>query len=108
MTSCSINYVDAEENVFSKDFHFGCWADARLVDIAPGFHEDILGTANGFLWASCNAGTHGAILTELYGTNAATANYLYPNAAFKDTLFQSITTNPAAVLSLTPSITGTP
>ncbi len=105
-TWCSINYVDAEENVFSKDFHFGCWADARLVDIAPGFHENILGTANGFLWAQCGAGTHGAIQTKL--SSFAGPNYVYPDAAFKDTLFQSITTNPAAVLSLTPSITGTP
>lgn len=106
-TWCSINYVDAEEHQFSKDFHFGCWADARLVDIAPGFHADILGTANGFLWAECDAGTHGALMTDLTFTDED-AFYFYPDGAFKDTLFQSITTNPGAVLKLTPSITGTP
>ena len=105
-TWCSINYVDAEENQFSKDFHFGCWADARLAEIAPGIQEAILGTANGFLWAECGAGTHGAIQTQL--TAPGPAPYPYPTAAYKDTLFQSITTNPGATLSLTPSITGTP
>jgi hypothetical protein len=105
-TSCSLNYVNAEERVFSRNFAFGCWSDSRLIDISPNFHENVLGTANGFLWVQCDAGTHGALLTRLAGS---TANYPYPpQADFKDTLFQSVTTNPSARLCLTPSITGGP
>ena len=102
-TQCSLNYVDAEENVFSRSLDFRCWIDRDLRDIAPGFLENILGTANGFLWLECDAGTHGAIITELSGS---TDNYPYPYSEHADTMFQSVTTNAGAELRLTPSIIG--
>lgn len=106
VTTCSLNYVNANEIRFSRNFSFGCWSDSRLLDIAAGFHEDILGTANGFLWAQCSPGTHGAILTRLSG---GTQNYPYPsNADFKDTLFQSVTTDGRATLYLTPFVVDNP
>jgi len=102
-TACSMNFVNAEERVFSRNFGFGCWANSRLVDISPNFHENILGTANGFLWIQCSEGTHGALLTSLAGS---VGSYPYSLASeFKDTLFQSVTTNPGAKLKMTPSIT---
>ena len=78
--------------------------DPRLL---PGSNEDFLGTANGFLWVQCeNPGTHGAIQTALTGGHE---NYIYSDqSGFSDTLFQSATTNPGAVLHLTPDITGLP
>ncbi len=94
-TACSINYVDNQEHMKSASYNFGCWTDTSLTAVAPGFGT--LPTPNGFLWAQCDAGTHGAIMT-LRGTNDS----------FKDTLFQSVTTTASAVLRLTPSITGTP
>jgi len=103
-TACSMNFVNAEERVYSRSFSFGCWSDSRLLDISANFHEDILGTANGFLWVQCDAGTHGALMTSLTGS---TTNYPYAvQSDFKDTLFQSVTTNPNARLKMTPSITG--
>ena len=104
-TSCTINYADAEENMDSRSFNFGCWVDVALADLAPGLNESILGTANGFLWAACDAGTHGALLTN---TLSGHDYYDYPDAAFKDTLFQSTTSDATAVLHITPSVTGTP
>jgi hypothetical protein len=104
-TWCSINYVNAEEDRASDDYHFDCWAEKRLVDIAPGFHENILGTANGFLWAQCSAGTHGAMMTFI---SSGAPNYPYGSGVYKDTLFQSVTTDATAELWLTPDITGTP
>lgn len=103
-TSCNLNFVNAEERVYSRNFSFGCWSDTRLLDISANFHENILGTANGFLWVQCDQGTHGALMTSLGGS---TANYPYSvQSDFKDTMFQSVTTNPGARLKLTPSITG--
>jgi len=103
-TNCAINYVNAEEDVFSRNYSFDCWSKIDLRDLAPGLHEDILGTANGFLWAQCDAGTHGAMVTDLEGN---TVNYPYPGESeHSDTLFQSTTTNAGAELRLTPSITG--
>jgi len=102
-TACSMNFVNAEERVYSRNFGFGCWSDTRLLDISPNFHENILGTANGFLWIQCSEGTHGALMTHLTGSHY---NYPYTGGAdFKDTLFQSVTTNPGAKLKMTPSIT---
>jgi len=103
-TACSMNFVNAEERVYSRNFGFGCWSDTRLLDISANFHEDILGSANGFLWVQCSEGTHGALMTRL---NGGSGNYQYPSGAdFKDTMFQSVTTNPGAILKMTPSITG--
>jgi len=103
ITNCSLNYVDAEENVTDDAFTFGCWTDTRLLDIGTGFHENILGTANGFIVLECSQGTHGAIQTRLLGN---VAHYPYSTQAdFKDTLFQSAS-DPGAVLRLTPSTTG--
>lgn len=103
-TTCNMNFVNAEERVFSRNFSFGCWSDTRLLDISANFYEDILGTANGFLWVQCGAGTHGALMTSLAGNYG---NYAYSvQSDFKDTMFQSVTTNPGATLYLTPSITG--
>jgi hypothetical protein len=104
VTHCALNYVNAEEVVFSRNLSFDCWEKLDLRDIAPGFIEDILGTANGFLWAECDAGTHGAMVTDLEGS---TPNYPYPRESeHRDTLFQSVTINAGAELRLTPSITG--
>jgi len=106
-TACSINYANAEEQIFSRSFNFDCWTDERLLTIAPGFHELALGTTNGFLWVQCEEGTHGALYTQLNGP--ATSVWPYPGGAdFKDTLFQSTTNSASARLTLTPSITGTP
>jgi hypothetical protein len=106
VTSCSLNYVDAFERMRSASFAFGCWTATPLLDIATGFHESVLGSANGFLWAQCGAGTHGALLTTVTGP---VASYEYPVVAdFKDTMFQSVTVNAQAHLRLTPSITSTP
>ncbi len=99
-TNCSLNYVDAFERVFSRSFSFDCWSDSRLLDIAPGFGT--ISSQNGFLWAQCGAGTHGALMTSINVGGGPL------KADFKDTLFQSVTTNGTAVLTLTPSITGTP
>ena len=95
-TQCSMNYVNAEEEVFGRNFSFGCWSDAPLFSIAPGFDEDILGTANGFLWVRCDAGTQGALVTRVKG------EWVSEHA---DTMFQSTTSAKEAVLDLTPSIT---
>jgi hypothetical protein len=106
-TNCSINYANADEQIFSRNYSFDCWTDRRLLDIAPGFHELALGTTHGFLWVQCEEGTHGALYTQLNGP--ATQIWPYPgNADFKDTLFQSTTNANSARLILTPSITGTP
>lgn len=87
---CEINYVNAEEDRFNADYNFDCYARVNLRDLAPGFIEDILGTANGFLWAQCDEGTHGAMITDLEDT---TSNYTYPDdSQHADTLFQSVTT----------------
>ncbi len=96
-TQCIINYVNAEEDVFGRSFSFGCWSDAPLSTLAPGFLEDILGTANGFLWVRCDAGTHGAMVTSVNGELTS---------EHADTLFQSVTGNREAVLELTSSIAG--
>jgi hypothetical protein len=105
ITNCSLNYVDAEENVTDDAFSFGCWTDTRLLDVGTGFHENILGTANGFIVLECSQGTHGAIQTRLGGTYG---NYPYSvQSDFKDTLFQSAS-DPGAILRLTPSTTGNP
>lgn len=104
VTHCALNYVNAEEVVFSRNLSFDCWEEIELSQVAPGFLEDILGTANGFLWAQCDAGTHGAIVTELGGR---TANYPYPGQSeHADTMFQSVTTNAGAELRMTPSLIG--
>jgi hypothetical protein len=87
---CEINYVNAEEDRFNADYNMDCYARVNLRDLAPGFIEDILGTANGFLWAQCDEGTHGAMITDL---EDPTSNYLYPDdSQHADTLFQSVTT----------------
>lgn len=95
-TQCSLNYVNAEEDVFNRSLSFGCWMDKPLSAIAPGFLEDILGTSNGFLWVKCDAGTHGAIVTQIQDGSFKTEN--------ADTMFQSMTQAPSAVLELTPSV----
>jgi len=107
VTQCSLNYANAEEVIFSRSFSFGCWDDPRLSDLAVGFDEDILGTANGFMWIQCEAGTHGAVVTDLRA-GEQTGNYPYPaNSEARDTLFQSVTVSTAATLKMTPSITVT-
>jgi hypothetical protein len=93
VTQCSLNYVNAEEDMFSRSFSFGCWTDKPLSAIAPGFLEDILGTANGFLWAACDAGTHGAIVTRITGDGGWVSEHA-------DTMFQSVTTGTSAALEL--------
>jgi hypothetical protein len=103
-TYCSLNYANANEVRWSRNFTFGCWTDTRLFSMGPGFHEDILGTANGFLWVQCSDGTHGAIQTAVAGNSGV---YPYaPLSQFKDTLFQSRTESGNAELRLTPDITG--
>jgi hypothetical protein len=114
-TPCSVNYVNANEVKFSRSFSFGCWTDTRLLDplLLPGSHEDILGTANGFVWVGCEPdeedrvpAVHGAIATALLGGHE---NYVYSDqSGFSDTLFQSPATVPGAVMYLTPDITGPP
>lgn len=104
ITYCSLNYANANEVRWSRNFSFGCWTDTRLFNMGPGFHEDILGTTNGFLWVRCSDGTHGAIQTAVSGNSGI---YPYaPLSQFKDTLFQSRTTSGDATLRLTPDITG--
>ena len=98
VNQCHLNFVNAEETVFNHSFTFGCWMDRRLPDIAPGFYEDILGTANGFLWVKCDAGTHGALVTRVDSDT-----YRSEHA---DTMFQSMTAAQSAVLELTPSLGG--
>jgi len=100
LNECDINYVNAEEDRFNADHNFDCYSRINLRDLAPGFIEDILGTANGFLWAYCDEGTHGAMITDLENT---TPNYTYPDdSQHADTLFQSTTvTNRDAKLKLT-------
>ncbi len=103
-TNCALNYYNAEEIPFSRNFAFDCYARVDLRSIAPGFLEDIHGTANGFLWARCEEGTHGAIITDLEDT---TSTYEYPNdSQHGDTLFQSTTNADSARLKITPSLTG--
>jgi hypothetical protein len=103
-TNCALNYVNAEEDMSSRNFAFDCYARVDLRQIASGFLEDILGTANGFLWARCEEGTHGAMITDLEDT---TSNYPYPNdSQHGDTLFQSETTADAARLKITPDVAG--
>jgi hypothetical protein len=98
-TECDVNYVDAEEMRFNADWSFGCYSRVNLFDLASGTHEDNLGTANGFLWAECDEGTHGAIITDLEDT---TTNYDYPDdSQHADTLFQSTTLADDAKLKLT-------
>jgi hypothetical protein len=97
-TNCSINYVDNQENMKSASYNFGCWTDTKLTDLAAGF--GVLPYPNGFLWAQCDAGTHGAIMTNLIDGRWVNT--------FKDTLFQSVTSTASAVLHLTPSTTSTP
>jgi hypothetical protein len=107
VTICDINYVNAYEFQLDTDYDFDCYSRVQLEEIAVNFHENVLGTANGFLWARCDAGTHGALLTELDGT---TDLYPYPVeqepgvGAHADTLFQSITLANPAVLDMTPYV----
>lgn len=107
INECDINFVNAEEDRFNADFLFDCYARINLRDLAPGFLEDILGTSNGFLWAACDEGTHGALITDLEDT---TPNYAYPDdTQHADTLFQSTTvTRENAKLKLTRFVQNEP
>lgn len=100
LNECEVNFVNAEEVRFNADHTIDCYDRVNLRNLAPGFIEDILGTANGFIWALCDEGTHGAMITDL---EDPTSNYTYPNdSQHADTLFQSTTvTRRDAKLKLT-------